>query len=248
MIKILNPAVVLVVALSLAACNQTGAGGSIAAGAAAALDPTGLSGAALDMAQAQADADASASMDFSSFAPRLSDIAAGNIAPPNYMGEVNKMTGRIMARESARMARNVAQAGVDAALSGGLSLAGAGPQLAMQGIGTGVVAAQVAAAQSQAGASAAMASAQFAASRFLPDADLPAEAQAALSVLNGGGSSASWQSPSGASGKVSLKTSNRKLFGGMDCRILRREARSGGQVRTGEMLACRNNGEWYDLS
>ena len=226
MIRILNPAGVLAVALSLAACNQTGA--------------------ALDMAEVQAGA--GASMDFSSFAPRLSDIAAGNIAPPNYMGEVNKMTGRVMAREAARMSRNVAQAGVDAALSGGLSLAGAGPQLAMQGIGTGVVAAQVAAAQSQAGASAAMASAQFAATRFLPDADLPAEAQAALSVLNGGGSSASWQSPSGATGKVSLKASNPKMFGGMDCRLLKREARSGGQVRTGEMLTCRNNGEWYDLS
>jgi hypothetical protein len=93
-----------------------------------------------------------------------------------------------------------------------------------------------------------VASAQFAASQFLPDADRPAEAQAALSVLNGAGSSASWQSPSGASGKVSLKTSNRKLFGGMDCRLLRREATSGRTGRTGEMLACRQNGEWYDLS
>ena len=246
MIEAITRIGILAAALALAGCNQTGAAGSVAAGAAAALDPTGLSGAALDMAEAQADA--SATMDFSSFAPRLSDIAAGNVAPPNYMAEVDKTTGRIMAREAARTARNVAQAGVDAALSGGLSLAGAGPQLAMQGIGTGVVAAQVAAARSQAGASAAIAATQFAATRFLPDADLPAEAQAALSVLNGGASSASWQSPSGASGKVSLKTSNRKLFGGMDCRILRREATSGRTGRTGEMLACRNNGEWYDLS
>jgi hypothetical protein len=236
-------------ALTLAACNQTGTAGSVAAGAAAALDPTGLSGAAIDMAQAQAASDdADTDKDFSFFAPRLSDIAAGNVAPPNYMGGVDRMTEQMMAREAARTGRNVAQAGINAALSGGLSLAGAVPQLARQGIGTGMMAAQIATVQRQAAAGAAQAAAEHAASQFLPDEDRPAEARAALSVLSGSAASALWKSPSGASGKVSMKNSDRKLFGGMDCRILKREATSGRTGRTGEMLACHSNGEWYDLS
>jgi hypothetical protein len=41
---------------------------------------------------------------------------------------------------------------------------------------------------------------------------------------------------------------NKKAFGALDCRLIRRELRTGGATRTGEMLACRSNGEWFDLS
>jgi hypothetical protein len=109
---------------------------------------------------------------------------------------------------------------------------------------------QLAAARGQASAAIAQAGAQRAAQQLVPDADRPAEARAILSILDGAGAaSAAWQNPStGASGKVSLKPTNRKAFGALDCRLVRREMRSGGATRTGEMLACRSNGEWYDLS
>jgi hypothetical protein len=84
--------------------------------------------------------------------------------------------------------------------------------------------------------------------QLVPDADRPSEAQAILPILQGsGGTSAAWQNPAtGASGRVTLKPTDKKMFGGMDCRIVKRELK--GSKRTGEMLACRNNGEWYDLS
>lgn len=237
--------------LTLAACNQTGAG-SVAVEAATALDPTGLSGTAISLAEsAQPERDPDPqSMDFSLFASRLSDIAAGNTAPPNHLREFDKQASQMMAEQAAGMAQSAGQAAIDGALSGGLSLAGAGSSLAMQGLGRGMLAAQLAAARSQISASVAQGEAQRAAEQFLPNADRPAEARAVLSILDRSvGSHASWQNPeTGASGRVTLKTKDRNSFGGLDCRILAREAKSGQAMRTGEMLACRNNREWFDLS
>jgi hypothetical protein len=41
---------------------------------------------------------------------------------------------------------------------------------------------------------------------------------------------------------------DRRMFGGLDCRMFLREWRSGGTVRRGDMLTCRDKGEWYDFS
>jgi len=148
------------------------------------------------------------------------------------------------------MARSAAQAGIDAALSGGLSLPGAAHGLAMQGVGNAMLAGQLAGARAQASADVAKAEAQRQAEQLVPDVDRPLEAQAVLAILEGKGSgSAAWQNPStGASGKVTLKPMDKRAFGGLDCRMFLREWRSGGTVRKGDMLACRNRGEWYDFS
>lgn len=233
-------------ALALAACNQSTAG-AVAVGAATALDPTGLSGAAVGMAQsAQPEADP-ATMDFSSFAPRLRDVAAGNTARPNYLASVDRMTGKLMADQAAGMASEVGRAAIDGALTGGVGLIGAAPVLAKKAVNAGIIAGTMASARGQASAGIAQAEAQRAAEQFVPDADRPAEAQAILSILDQPGGSAAWQNPgTGASGKVTLKAVDRKMFSGMDCRLVKRELK--GSKRTGEMLACRSNGEWYELS
>ncbi|MFL5027745.1 MAG: hypothetical protein ACJ8CF_14555 [Microvirga sp.] len=241
----------LAMVLLLAACNQNGAG-SVALGAATGLDPTGLSGTAVSMvqsAQPERDPD-SQSVDFSRFASRLSDVAAGNTARPNYLGELDRQSSLMMARHAAGMASTVASAAIGGAMTGGVGLAAAAPSLAMQAAAAGMTTSQLAAARGQASAAIAQAQAQRAAEQLVSDADRPAEAQAVLSILNGAGAaSATWQNPStGASGKVSLKPMNKKAFGALDCRLVRREMRSRGATRTGEMLACRSNGEWYDLS
>jgi len=81
----------------LAACNQTGAG-SVAAETAAALDPTGLAGVGVTLAQS-AEAEANAGkIDFSAFGTRLSDVAAGNTAGPNYMAGFDRQAALVMAR------------------------------------------------------------------------------------------------------------------------------------------------------
>jgi hypothetical protein len=216
MIRIATGAGALAMALLLAACNQNGAG-SVALGAATGLDPTGLSGTAVGLvqsAQPERDPDPQ-SVDFSRFASRLSDVAAGNTARPNYLGELDRQSNLVMARHAA-----------------------------------GMTTSQLAAARGQASAAIAQAEAQRAAQQLVPDADRPAEARAILSILDGAGAaSAAWQNPAtGASGRVSLKPTNRKAFGELDCRLVRRELRGGRATRTGEMLACRSNGEWYDLS
>lgn len=235
----------------LAACNQTGAG-SIALGAATGLDPTGLSGTAVSLvqsAQPERDPDPQ-SIDFSRFASRLSDVTAGNTARPDYLGEIDRQSSLMMARHAAGMASTVASAAIGGAMTGGVGLAAAAPSLAMQAAAAGMTSSQLAAARGQASASIAQAEAQRASQQLVPDADRPAEARAVLSILAGAGaSSATWQNPAtGASGRVSLKPTNRKAFGELDCRLIRRELRSGGTARSGEMLACRSSGEWYDLS
>lgn len=251
MIRIAMGAGALAMGLALAACNQTGAG-SVAVGAATGLDPTGLSGTAVSLAQsAQPEQEPDPqNLDFSKFASRLSDVAAGNTARPNYLGEFDRQSSLMMARHAAGMASTVASAAIGGAMTGGIGLAAAAPSLAMQAAAAGMTTSQMAAARGQASAAIAQAEAQRAAQQIVPDADRPAEAQAILSILNGaGGASATWQNPStGASGKVSLKPMNRRAFGALDCRLVRRELRSGGATRRGEMLACRSRGEWYDLS
>jgi len=251
MIRVFTGAGALAMILTLTACNQTGAG-SAALDAATGLDPTGLSGTAVSLvqsAQPERDPDPQ-SIDFSRFASRLSDVAAGNTARPNHLGELDRQSNLAMARHAAGMAGTVASAAIGGAMTGGLGLAAAAPSLAMQAAAAGMTSSQLAAARGQAGASIAQAEAQRAAAQLVSDADRPAEAQAVLSILNGAGAAnATWQNPAtGASGRVSLKPVNRKAFGELDCRLIRRELRSGGATRTGEMLACRSNGEWYDLS
>jgi hypothetical protein len=235
--------------LMLAACNQTG-GGSTAMGVAAALDPTGLSGAAMDVAEAAEEASGSSRASFSALAPRLKDIAAGDTSGPNYMAPLDRQIAVTTARQSAKMARSAAQAGIEAALTGGLSLSGSASSLAMQGANSAIMAGQLAGIRAQASADVAKAEAQRQAEQLVPDTDRPLEAQAVLSILEGGaGSSVSWQNPAtGASGKVTLKPMDKRMFGGLDCRMFLREWRSGGTVRKGDMLACRDKGEWYALS
>lgn len=235
--------------LALAACNQTGAG-SVAGGVAAALDPTGISGAAMDVADAAETASGASRVDFSTIAVRLKDVAAGKTSGPDYMAPLDRQIAATMAKQSAKMARSAAQAGIDAALTGGMSLSGSAFHLATQGAGNAMLAAQMAGARAQASADVAKAEAQRKAEQLMPDADRPLEAQAVLSILEGGaGNSAAWQNPAtGASGKVTLKPMDKRMFGGLDCRMFLREWRSGGTVRKGDMLACRDKGEWYDFS
>ncbi|MBM6579052.1 hypothetical protein ILT44_02560 [Microvirga sp. BT689] len=235
--------------LMLAACNQTGVD-STALGVAAGLDPTGLSGAAMDVAETAETASGSSRVDFSALAPRLKDIAAGNTSGPNYMAPIDQRFAEMTAKQSAKMARSAAQAGIDAALTGGMSLSGSAYSLAVQGAGNAMLAGQMASARAQASADVAKAEAQRKATQLVPDADRPFEAQAVLAILEGGaGNSMAWQNPAtGASGKVTFKAMDKKMFGGLDCRMFLREWNGGGTVRKGDMLACRNKGEWYDFS
>jgi hypothetical protein len=235
--------------LILAGCNQTGAG-STAGGVAVALDPTGISGAALNFAESANTAPDSSRIEFSAIAPRLKDIAAGNTSGPNYMASIDRQIAATMAEQSAKMARSAAQAGIDAALTGGMSLPGSAYSLAIQGAGNAMLAGQLVGARAQAGAEVAKAETQRKAQQLVPDADRPLEAQTVLSVLEGSaGSSAAWQNPAtGSSGRVTLKPMDRRMFGGLDCRMFLREWRSGATVRRGDMLTCRDKGEWYDFS
>lgn len=249
MIRASTQASVLLVALALAACNQTGAG-SVAAGVATSLDPTGVSGAALSLA-ASAEPEARAqTVDFSLLGSRLSDVAAGNTAGPNYMGEFDRQAAGMMAEQAGKMTVSAGNAAVEAALTGGLSLSGSANNLAMQGLSSAALAAQLAAARGQASADVAKGQTMRAAIQVVPDADRPAEARAILSLLDQPGQgSAAWQNPAtGASGRVTIQKSNPSMTGGMDCRLLKREFKSGNRTRTDDMLACRSGGEWYDLS
>jgi hypothetical protein len=245
MLKASACAGLVITTLALAACNQSTAG-SMATGAASALDPTGLSGAAIGMAQAESSA---SGVDFSMIGTRLTDVAAGNTAGPNYLAGFDQQASRIMAQQAAGMAETAGRAAVDGALTGGVGLVTAAPALAMKAATAGMIGGQLASVRAQASADIAKSQAQRAAEQLVPDADRPAEAQAILSILDGSGaSSASWQNPqTGSSGKVTIKPMNRKMFGGPDCRSVKRELRSGGTTRTGEMIACRDGGEWYDL-
>lgn len=249
MVKSLNQASILVMVLALAACNQTGAG-SAALGAATSLDPTGISGAAVSLAGSAEPEVSSQTVDFSLLGPRLSDVAAGNTAGPNYMGEFDRQAAQMMAKEAGKMAASAGNAAVEAALTGGLSLSGSANTLGMQGLSSAALAGQLAAARGHASVDVAKAQAQRAATQLVSDADRPAEARAILSLLDQPGeSSAAWHNPAtGASGRVTIKRRDPKMFSGMECRLLKRELKSGNRTRTDDMLTCRSGGEWYDLS
>jgi hypothetical protein len=236
---------IIAIGLMLAACNQTGAG-STALSAASALDPTGLSGAAMDAVETEPSP---AEADFSAIAPRLKDIAAGDTSGPNYMAPVDRQIAATMARQTAKMGQAAAQAGIDAALSGGMSLTGSAYHLAVQGAGSAMMAGQLAGIRAQASASVAQSEAQRKAEQLVPDEDRPLEAQAVLSILEGGaGKTVAWRNPAtGASGKVTVQPMDKGMLGGLDCRSFLREWQSGGTLRKGDMLACRNKGEWYAL-
>jgi hypothetical protein len=249
MMKASTQAAVLAMTLMLSACNQTGAG-SAALGAATALDPTGLSGAVVSMAESIEPEARSQRVDFSLLGPRLSEVAAGNTAGPDYMREFDRHASQMMAEQAGKMTVSAGHAAVEAALTGGLSLPGSASNLAMQGLSSGALAAQLAAARGHASADVAKAQAQRAAMQLVPDADRPAEARAILSLLDHPGeSSATWHNPAtGASGRVGIMRTDPEQFNGMDCRLLKRELKTGNRTRTDDMLACRSGGEWYDLS
>ncbi|WP_230529942.1 hypothetical protein [Microvirga roseola] len=102
----------------------------------------------------------------------------------------------------------------------------------------------------EASADIAIAETQRAAEQLVPNADRPAEARAILSLVDRpGGGSAAWQNPAtGASGTVTVQEMGRGMTGSLECRNVKREWRGGGTVRRGDMLACRNRGEWYEMS
>ncbi|MBA1155529.1 hypothetical protein [Microvirga mediterraneensis] len=237
--------------LVLAACNQTGAR-SVGLGIAADLDPTGFSREAVDLAESvpTVQEPGAREIDYSKFASRLADVAAGNTARPNYLSELDRHNSMMMAMQTAGITQSVAHAAIGGALSNGVSLVGAIPSLANQAVSAGMLADRMAQVRAQSSAAAARLEAERAAEQIVSDVDRPAEAQAVLSILDGTrASSASWYNPqTGSSGKVSLSPVNRTMPKVMDCRIIKRELRSGRTTRKGEMLACRSNGEWYDVS
>jgi len=238
------------VAVLLAGCNATG---SEAAGAAAGLDPTGVSSFAMSMAPSGQDDDdeaGSGEVDFSRIAPRLRDVAAGQTARPS-MGSMLDDQMNAMARQQAlSLAMSVANIAISGALTGGAGLVAAAPGLAMQAAGSGMATAQMMAARSQVQGSIAEAERQREAARVVPDEDRPAEARAILSLLNGAkGRSASWSNPAtGASGTVTLQSNRGQPVQGIQCRFITQVWRSNGQERKGGMGVCKSRGEWYDLS
>src|SRR4051812_34745886 len=99
------------VALLLAGCNATG---SEVAGAAASLDPTGVSGFAMSMAPSgQGEDDASSSeVDFSRIAPRLRDVAAGQTARPSLGGALDDQMNAMARQQALSMAMSVANVAI----------------------------------------------------------------------------------------------------------------------------------------
>jgi len=207
----------------------------------------GLAAAALIVgAWSQAHAQADSRFNFAAFAPRLTDIAAGNTAGPDVASAYEKQVNQARASQAATMGMTATQSTIDGIFSGGKSLMTSVPYMRMQA----GMAAQMEASQRIVNSARARGQAERAASQPVPDPDRPTEAQAILSVIeNGYGSSAPWRNPqSGASGKVTIRPVAKGNFKGQDCRLVQREWRSGGKSRKGEMVACRSNGEWYALS
>jgi hypothetical protein len=207
----------------------------------------GLAAAAMILgAWTQAHAQAAPSINFASFAPRLSDIAAGNTAGPDSAAAHQSQANQIRASQAATMGMTATQSTIDAIFSGGRSLMTSVPYMAMQA----GMAAQVEASQNIVNSARARGQAERAANRPVPDADRPAEARAILSVIQKGyGSAAAWRNPqTGSSGKVTIRPVAKGAFKEQDCRLVQREWRGGGKSRRGEMVACQSGGEWYDLS
>jgi hypothetical protein len=194
----------------------------------------------------QAHAQGASRINFAAFAPRLSDIAAGNIAGPDHAAAYQRQMNQVTASQAATMGMTATQSTIDAIFSGGRSLMTSVPYMAMQA----GMAAQAQASQDIVNAARARGQAERAASQPVPDPDRPAEAQAILSVIEKGyGSGTAWQNPqTGASGRVTIRPVVKGSFKGQDCRLVQREWRGGGKARKGDMVACRSNGEWYALS
>jgi len=194
----------------------------------------------------QAHAQGASKINFAAFAPRLSDIAAGNVAGPDHAAAYQSQMNQVAASQAATMGMTATQSTIDAIFSGGRSLMTSVPYMAMQA----GMAAQVQASQNIVNSARARGQAERAASQPVPDPDRPAEAQAILSVIEKGyGSGAPWQNPqTGASGRVTIRPVVKGSFKGQDCRLVQREWRGGGKARKGDMVACRSNGEWYALS
>jgi hypothetical protein len=242
----------LALALSLAACNQTGGVSSTAAMTMAQYDPTGLSGTAIGLSQSLPQgSQGTPGADYSKFAPRLRDVAAGNTARPSLIGYLDSTMGEMQAAQTAGFASSVAGAAISGAMTGGTSLIASAPTLAVQAAGTGAMTARMAAAQAQTKASLAQMEAERAAARIVPDADRPAEAQAILSIVDdASGGSAAWSNPeTGSSGRVTIRLMNKADASGAPvCRAVRQEWRNGKRAKTGTMTVCQSNGDWYDMS
>ncbi len=240
----------LVLALALAACNQTSAVPMVGASMVTAFDPTGISGTAVGLASsvgAQVGTGAApAEPDFGQFAPRLRDVAAGNTARPNPMASIDSQVDGIMAMQTLGLASSVTGAAIGGAMSGGVGLIGAAPQLAMQAAMTSERSSRLAAMSSQTRASLAKAEAERAAGRIVPDEDRPAEAQAILSIADAEGrGSAAWDNPeTGASGRVTIQPVNRANGPAtVTCRLVQQEWKRGQVARKGSMAICRSGGE-----
>lgn len=229
--------------LALGACTQTGAE------VATSLDPTGLSGAALSAAKSTEDSDERGSgFNLNMIAPRLKDIAAGNLADPDVTASASARMTEANIKNSMSLAMNAANQAIGAVATGGASLASGGVALAEQAAGNGLAMARSAEIQARMSSAQAMANAQRSASRAVPDEDRPSEAKALLILLDGSGRSTAWQNPeTGASGKVTLGPTHPSP-NGLTCRIVMQEWKGEGQVRNGNMALCRQNGDWYVLS
>jgi len=242
----------LVLTLALSACNQTA--GSQVASAVAGLDPTGIAGSAVSFAESvapEAEDNASSSIRLSQFAVRLQDVAAGRMERPSLTSALDGQMNQAMATQSLALASTVAGAAVSGAMSGGIGLLAAAPSIAMQAASAGAMTAQMAAARERARTAMAQAEAEREATRIVPQADRPAEAQAILSVIDGpGGRSATWRNPeTGASGKVSVKDLPKgETSTDLVCRLVNQEWKGQEGTRKGAMVACQQDGEWYDLS
>lgn len=252
MSKSLTRGPLLVLTLALSACNQTT--GAQVASTVARLDPTGIASSAVGIAQSvapEAEDGTSSSIRLSQFAVRLQDVAAGHMERPSLTGALDSQMNQAMATQGMALASTIAGAAVSGAMSGGIGLLAAAPSIAMQAASAGAMTAQLAAARERAQSAMAQAEAEREATRVVPQADRPIEAQAILNVIDGpGGRSTTWRNPeTGSSGKVSIKDLPKgDTPGDFVCRLVNQEWKGPEGTRKGAMIACRQGGEWYDLS
>jgi len=236
-------------ALGLGGCTQTGA--EVALSAAAQVDPTGIASELSYQAgeARQAQEDARTGMDFSQIAIPLEEVARGRTDRPNLMASIQQSMADKRNRLVARQAMGIARTVVGGAMSGGIGLAAAAPGLVMQAATTGMTMGMLSQAEAQVGAAMADAEAAQAAQRVVPDEDRASEAQALLGIADApNGRSATWRNPAtGASGKVTIKA-GQNIEGDIRCRQVAQEWKRGAETRRSEMVICRQGGVWYDLS
>ena len=82
----------------------------------------GLAAAAVILGTWQAHAQGASKINFAAFAPRLSDIAAGNIAGPDHAAAYQSQMNQVAASQAATMGMTATQSTIDAIFSGGRSL------------------------------------------------------------------------------------------------------------------------------